>query len=280
MQVVLISLALFLIWGGAIYWSYWHRKRQNKELDHLTREHFDAREIKWVEYYCRLWHRLDPREKEQLRRHVRLFLYNVYFEPCGGLKEVREEMKMAVAVNASLLLLGGRQPFFENLRDVLVYPDEFIPEPDETEDEGEVSLGEATSNGNVLLSWVDVEDCGTEPFEGTNVVIHEFAHVVDVVERTEIGRAAYSAYFSLNAAEHFGSISERFVNHWKTYRETGQGILDEYAATNPAEFFAVATEFFFEVPKQFSLDYPEMYKMMTDIYGRLSYQPEPVYEKR
>lgn len=272
MYIVGISMGLLLIWLLAVLWDRRRIKAARHSVEHITRHPLDSDEVKWIERYSRIWHRLNSREKQTLRKYIRLFLHQVCFEPCGGLKEVTDEMKMAIAANACFLLVGGRQPYFQGLRDVLVYPDEFIPEKEVPEDEEEIAMGEATSNGNVILSWPDVADCGQVPFDGSNVVIHEFAHMADVVERTSIGRSPAMIYFNLNAADNFGHISERFVKYWEDFRGTGFGILDEYAGTNPAEFFAVATEFYFEVPEQFARDYPEMYRLMTDIYGKLSYQ--------
>lgn len=267
-----LSIALvFLLGISWIVWDYSRTKKVHKELAHVARQPLNAREVRWVEKYCRIWHKLNPAEKEHMRGYIRQFCHTMYFEPCGELTKVTEEMKIAIAVNAVLPLLGNRQPFFPNLHEILVYPNDFFPEKEFPEEKEEAAIGEATSNGNIILSWPEVADCGEEPFQGSNVVIHECAHMLDDMRRTAIGKSDL-AYLHFNISEHFGLISEQFVKHWLKFRETGQGVLDEYAGESPAEFFAVATEFYFELPHEFARDYPDMYRMMSDIYGKLSYQ--------
>lgn len=271
MIFVFIIAGIFLLGISWIVWDFLRTKKSRKELSLLAKRPFNAKELHWVEKHCRLWHRLNPQEKERAREFIQIFIHSIYFEPCGGLKTVTKEMKLAIAANAAIPLLGGKQPFFPNLHDVLVYPGDFVPEKEFPEQEDEPAMGEATSNGNIILSWPEVADCGIEPFSGANVVIHECAHMLDDMERTAQG-SSHFAYLYFDISAHFGHISERFVKHWNWFRNTGHGVLDEYAADSPTEFFAVATEFYFELPQEFQRDYPEMYTMMAEIYGRLSYQ--------
>lgn len=272
MTIAFIVVIPILLWLLFVLWDRLSHKRAEKELEQVTERPLSAEEIRWVTRHCRLWHVLSTAEKERLGRLCRRFLYETGFEACGDLEKVTLEMQWAIAANACLLLLSGTQPFYNGLLSVLVYPDDFVPERISASgdlEDNEPAIGESTENGNIILSWPDVADCGISPFESTNVVLHEFAHFLDTFVRQDWN--VYHESGLLSPSEHFGVISDTLRPFWEHFRETGMGCLDEYAGTNPSEFFAVATEFYFEVPETFSHDYPELYLRMRKVYGELDY---------
>lgn len=272
MQLSLVVLVPILLWVLFIVWDRRSKKRGEEELNKIIQPPLTAEETGYIAHYCRIWHFLSEQEKRQLGKLCRQFLHEAHFEPCGGLSGVSLEMKWAVAANACILILPGVQPFYNGLMSLLLYPDDFIPEQVSSIgllEEADPAIGESTENGNIILSWPDVDDCGVSPFEHTNVVLHEFAHFLDVFVRQNLH--LYSESGLLDPSDHFGLISESLKPFWLKFRETGAGCLDEYAGTNPSEFFAVATEFYFELPGEFARDYPELYQKMKALYGELAY---------
>ena len=195
------------------------------------------------------------------------------FEPCGGLAEVTAEMKLVIAAQAAVLLLElPRHGFFPRLKSILVYPGAFhdpgrrdfdLPE---AEDRG-VLLGESWDTGSVILSWDSVVAGGRSADDGMNVVMHEFAHQLDLGNGEVDGvpllrsRAAY-----LSWAEVFGREFTKLIE--ASEKRVGQEpLLDPYGATDPCEFFAVVTETFFEDPEDLAFEHPDLYAQLRDYYG-------------
>lgn len=196
-----------------------------------------------------------------------------YFEPCGGLPEVTEAMKLVIAAQAAILLLElPNHRFYPRLKSILVYPGAFhdrgrrnfdLPQ---TNDRG-VLLGESWETGSVILSWDSVVAGGRNADDGMNVVIHEFAHQLDQYNGEADGvprlrnRAAYARW-----AEVFSREFARLVKE-SSHRGGPEPFLDPYGATDPAEFFAVASESFFEDPGDMKLEHPDLYEQLRDFYG-------------
>ena len=183
----------------------------------------------------------------------------------GGL-EVRDEMRMCVAAQACMLLLNLDLDFFRGWTEVIVYPDEFIVDYEYLDEDGIAHRvnaplsGESWLEGPVILSWADAERAG----DGYNVVIHEFAHKLDMLNGEANGFPRLHAEmdpqrwsFVFNAA--YDDFCERL--------KRGEGSeIDPYAAENPGEFFAVVSEAFFEIPRVVQLEYPEVYGQLTAFY--------------
>jgi MtfA peptidase len=212
-------------------------------------------------------------ELGRLRELALLFVHEKEMHGAGGL-ELTDEIRLAIAVQAVLPVLNlGLDPY-EGWVGVVVYPGEFRVRRRELDEDGvmhewddELS-GEAWPGGPVLLSWEDVAlgnaapEQGGEP--GYNVVIHEFAHKIDMLkgeangyptphrdmDRTAWGRALESAY-------------ARFVGMVEREQET---LLDPYAAEHPAEFFAVASEAFFTDPHTLKKEFGALYDQLALFY--------------
>ena len=200
---------------------------------------------------------------QEMDARIQVFLHQVGFEPCGHLEEVTREMQLIIASQACLLLLASGYDHFGQLRSVLVYPNAY-----EVKDElgiKSVRLGESWMSGSVVLSWQSVKQGSRNEEDGLNVVIHEFAHQLDQFNGVADGlpvlkdRKDYPEWASVMRAS-FKTLLERVGNGRRT-------VLDDYGATNPAEFFAVSTETFFEKPRQLEEKHPELYGQLKQFYG-------------
>ena len=210
---------------------------------------------------------LDPGAQARLRRWSTVFLAEKRFCAAPGLV-LSDAMKIDVAVQACLLILELDLSAYDGWSEIVVYPDEFLVEHSWTDEAGVVHedpqarAGEAWLGGPVVLSWADVAR-GAEG-DGVNVVIHEFAHKLDMANGTANGfpplhrgmdRVAWSAAFSAAFADFRRRVARRECT-----------AIDPYAAESPAEFFAVASEAFFEVPEAVRTAYPEVYEQLRQFY--------------
>ena len=205
----------------------------------------------------------------QLKQHIQVFLAEKPFLACGGLV-LTEEIRVVIAAQACLLVLNRPATYFPNLRQILVYPGPFVVNRVRADGAGvlqdlrQVLSGESWSQGQVILSWEDVVESAADPADGRNIVVHEFAHQLD----QESGHA--------NGAPHLGSRAAR--NSWSSVfsqefarlqqrAEAGEAsLLSDYGATNPAEFFAVASEVFFELPQRMADEHPALYRELRRFY--------------
>lgn len=200
---------------------------------------------------------LDQRQQQRLRRLAARLLADVRFVGCNGL-EITRDMQLAVAGQASLLCLGAQPGVFDLPGEILIYPDAFyIPqhEPDEqglVDDLPMLAAGEAWDSGRVVLSWEDVEAAlgGAEH----NVVLHEFAHLLDFAAPENAGAPPLAE--SDSWAQAFGAAYEQL-------RENGSPVLDIYGAENPTEFFAVAVEAFFQRGAALAGAHPAIHHLMA-----------------
>ncbi len=215
------------------------------------------------------YNRLSPADQEELQGHIQVFLDEKYFEGCGGL-ELTEEMKVTIAAQACLLLLHRETDYYPRLITILVYPDAYVAKSIEPLGAGVVSesetarLGEAWRDGVVVVSWDDVQRDAKVPDDGHNVVLHEFAHQLDWQDGLADGapildhEGEYTPW-----ARVLGDEFEKLRRNIELGRSD---VLDEYGATNPAEFFAVATECFFERPLQLRRQRPRLYEQLKAYY--------------
>lgn len=227
----------------------------------------------WPAIACRqvpLAARLADADRERLLRLMQLFLDEVPLEGVGGL-EITEEIRVTIAAQACLLLLHMPYPRYTRVRRVLVYPTSFVPKTAPSLASGhlvrpEVPLrGQAWPTGVVVLGWDAVEHGTVSPRDGGNVVLHEFAHMLDAEDGEMDGIPildSAAAYREWSAA-----VSERFREHVARTERGGETTLDPYGAESRAEFFAVATETFFERPVELRDDQPDLYDLMADFYG-------------
>ena len=205
----------------------------------------------------------------QLKKHIQVFLAEKPFIGCAGL-EVTDEMRVTIAAQACLLMLNRRSDYFPNLRQILVYPGAFIVDRVHTDGAGvlqdrrQVLSGESWSQGQVILSWDDVVEGAAVVDDGRNVVIHEFAHQLDQQNGHANGAPLLSGREELRA---LGAGAGGGVRGVAGAGEREQpSLFSYYGATNPAEFFAVATEVFFEQPEWMAEEHPELYRELSRFY--------------
>jgi Mlc titration factor MtfA (ptsG expression regulator) len=218
--------------------------------------------------------RLPADVQVRLKRHAQVLLAEVPFIGCGGLV-VNDEMRVLVAVQASLLLLGRGDGGFEGLSQVLVYPGAFVVErthtqPDGTlRDERQVLSGESWQQGQVVLSWDDVLAGAADPEDGRNVVIHEFAHRLDQATGTANGAPGFAPGSGSAAQRRQWArvLSAEFEALQQRLARGESGLIDSYAATNAAEFFAVTTELFFERPEALAAAHPALHEQLRGFHG-------------
>ncbi len=227
-----------------------------------------------------LYRRLPEPLRERLGGYVNAFVAEKTFEACGDLEAVTEEMQVTVAGQACLLLLNGRYGVFEELSSVLLYPDAFRvrPLPGYEEDlemaeGGETRLGESWDTGSVVLSWRHVLHGPEYEEDGINVVLHEFAHQLDQhggaadgvpVLRSRVEHREWAEVFRAAYARHC-EVVERGARRGRRRGRRG-AVIDAYGAENPAEFFAVATETFFEKPAELQGEYPDLYGQLREFF--------------
>jgi Mlc titration factor MtfA (ptsG expression regulator) len=206
-----------------------------------------------------------PALRERLERLVAVFVGEKSFTGCGGLT-VTPEMRVAIATHACLLVLGRDTHVYDGLRSILVYPAQFLVPGEWSDEHGVVTSGSRTLAGEswdvsrIVLSWEDVDSRGA-PGEPYNVVIHEFAHYLDHESGGApwiTGAGARERWFRLLDDE-LGALRERADAGVHTF-------LDPYAAEDRGEFFAVASEAFFEEPAEFARRMPALYRALADVY--------------
>jgi len=217
-----------------------------------------------------LYRRLPDELRRQLQQRVKRFLHEKHFQGAGGL-EVDDEIRVTIAAEASLLTLNRGPEVFPRLRWIIVYPTTFIVEGESwVEEDGVVEegprdlLGESWHNGRVILAWDSVRHGARHVGDGENVVLHEFAHQLDSESGSTDGAPLLGSHSALRGwAEVLSEEFLRLRDHRLRGRRT---LIDEYGATNPAEFFAVATETFFERPREMARHHEALYDMLRTYY--------------
>lgn len=211
-----------------------------------------------------------PQElRGQLRKLIKQFLHQKHFSGAAGL-EVTDEIRVTIAAEACMLLLNRRTGVYPALRYIIVYPAAFVVDRPQGEAGGVVHqgrkglLGESWSNGKVILAWDHVLNGSRNFVDGRNVVLHEFAHQLDSESGGTNGAPVLAGNNCLRtwAATLSAEFEELQKDAWKGRRS----LLDHYGATNPAEFFAVATETFFEQPRQMQKHHAELFDVLARYY--------------
>ena len=214
----------------------------------------------------------------QLKQHIQVFVAEKAFIGCDAL-EITDEMRVTIAAQACLLILNRPGGYYPNLRQILVYPGSFMVQREHTDHAGvthagrEVLAGESWSEGQVILSWRDTLQDAATPDDGRNVVIHEFAHQLDQETGTANGapvlarREHYARWAQVMGAEYakLQARAERPDWHDENLRDE-DSLFDDYGATDPAEFFAVVSEVFFEQPQRMADQHPALYRELAQFY--------------
>jgi Mlc titration factor MtfA (ptsG expression regulator) len=210
---------------------------------------------------------LPPEDRQRLRDLVVLFLHEKHFSAVAGLA-LTPAMQVWVAIQACILVLNLGLEYYRGWSGIIVYPEQFVPRHQRVDELGivhqgdEPYAGEAWLGGPVVLSWADVQ--GVEYPDGVNVVIHEFAHKLDMLNGDANGFPPLHADMDRRAwADALTAAYRDFDRRVRLGEDT---VIDPYAAESPGEFFAVLSESFFEIPDVVRDEYPEVYEQLRQFY--------------
>lgn len=241
---------------------------RNRRRKRLRSQPFPSDWLTILQKHTSIYNRLPQADQWELQGHMQVFLAEKQFEGCGGL-DLTDEIKVTIAAQACLLLLHRETDYYPRLITILVYPHAYVAKSVQPIGggvvlEGETArLGEAWKDG-MVLSWDDVRRGASDLHDGHNVVLHEFAHQLDQQDGTADGAPI------LEHRSHYVTWARVLSDEYEQLRrDTEQGrtdVLDEYGATNPAEFFAVATECFFEKAIQLRRKHPQLYEELKAYY--------------
>jgi len=245
-----------------------------------------------AEYALPFLDRLDDDERMQLRRMAREFIATKEWSGAQGLR-LTAPIQISIALQACLPILKLGLDWYRGWIGIVVYPGDFVIPRQMMDDAGVIHeyddevLGEAWEGGPVLVSWfddmTDVGDAGTPPHArgtsslppegehaalgrpyGVNIVIHEFAHKLDMSNGEVDGMPALHA--GMAATEWLAAFEPAYSNFCSRVAAGEDTEIDPYAAEHPAEFFAVASEVFFEAPELLFAEYPAIYAQLTRFY--------------
>jgi Mlc titration factor MtfA (ptsG expression regulator) len=214
---------------------------------------------------------LSEAEQARLRDDLRIFIAEKTWEGCGGL-EMTDEIKVTIAAQACLLVLGMEHNYFDRVQSILVYPQSYVAPrhvaiPGNLVLEGkDALLGQAHYRGPVILSWAEVLRDGRHPSRGQNLVFHEFAHQLDMLDGVIDGTPP------LKTPEQARRWHEVMTAEYRRLiRESERGVatlLDDYGTADEGEFFAVATECFFDKPVAMARRHPQLYQLLREYFGQ------------
>lgn len=262
---IIFSVVVSVIAIAILIYPLWVKWQRDRLMVKPVPRHW----LNIIESNLAIYHSLEIHQQKQLQGYVQVFLKEKQFIGCMGL-QVTEEMRVTIAAIACLLLFGDRKTYFPNLRSILIYPHAYIVNEIVMRDHYIVEerlvarLGESWTQDQIILSWEQIQQDLRNWQDGHNVILHEFAHQHD----QEDGRAEgvpilprtldYALWAKVMTTDYL-QLCDQVERQHKT-------IIDSYGATNPAEFFAVVTETFFEKPKQLYQHHSSLYELLQRYY--------------
>jgi hypothetical protein len=242
------------------WWGDWRRRRILQRVS-LDRDAWHAA------LSAPLFAGLDGTERDRLYDLARLFIAEKSFSGAAGF-EMEESTRLRIAAQAALLILNLDPDSYAGWNEVIVYPNQFVPRREYRDASGVVHelryplLGEAWQGGPVILSAADVDN--SLRLDGVNVVIHELAHKLDMQDGHANGLPPLHRTMRV---KDWADAFKRAYDDLCRQAALGMGTaIDPYAATSPAEFFAVLSEVFFETPAILAAIYPAVYAQMKAFY--------------
>jgi Mlc titration factor MtfA (ptsG expression regulator) len=215
--------------------------------------------------------RHDAEAAAELRRLTSLFLDRKEFSAAGGL-HLTDAMVVAIAAQAVLPVLRLGLPRYDGFVGIVVHPAAVMAQREEPDADGvvhafdEALTGEAVQGGPVMLSWHDVRTAGQHAAQGYNVVIHEFAHVLDMADGVADGVPLLPP--DLPPGEWQATLQDEYTRFVQRVEAGDDTVLDPYGAEAEEEFFAVASESFFVNPGPMQQEHPALYRMLQRFYGQ------------
>lgn len=266
MQIFVLFIA-----AGGIFLVFLAGKRalRSRRRRQLTATQFPQDWETILERNVALYRHLPKELRYQLCNDIKIFMDEKRFEGLGGLT-LTDEIKVTIAAEASMLLLNRENRYYPGLISILVYPGAYVAEENIPLGGGvyvegpSVRLGESWKHGSVILSWDDVKRGAQNAEDGHNIVLHEFAHQLDQEDGLADGapilgkRSSYAVWAQI--------MNEEYEQLRSGSEHNRKSVMDEYGATDPAEFFAVATETFFEKPRQLKMRSPYLYAELKEFY--------------
>lgn len=251
---------------------------QRRKRERLAAQPFPDGWVRMIERNVPHFQRLTEPDRRELHGHIHVFLAEKRFEGCGGLA-VTDEIRLTIAAHACILLLHRQTDYYPLLVTVLVYPHAFLVQRYQAGPGGhtveayQTLAGESWRQGSLVLAWDEVLHGAFDPTDGHNVVLHEFAHQLDEEDGSANGapplpsRAMYGPWARI--------LGHDYAELVASTQKGQEGLLDPYGAISPAEFFAVATEFFFEAPNRLKARHPALYEELRLYYRQDPASPAP-----
>jgi Mlc titration factor MtfA (ptsG expression regulator) len=262
--MLLYTLCMLAVIGFSVFYLFFYRgwlrdKRLQKPFPQPWRRVLETK----VPFYASL-----PSELQQrLEQHVQLFLAEKTFYGCDGF-EVDDTVRVTIAGHACLLVVARSFSDFDDVTSILVYPDAYHVREVQSDgfvvsESNQIRAGEASSHGQVVLAWAECEAGAINPDGQHNVILHEFAHQLDYLDGTADGAPPLSG----DQAKHWQQTMTLAYKHLRdSLRHHQKPWLDPYGATEPAEFFAVLTEAFFQQPGHLRAEQPEVYHTLCEFF--------------
>ncbi|BCD67335.1 zinc-dependent peptidase [Nitratiruptor sp. YY09-18] len=265
--LLLLSLFGFILFAYVLYQLYLYlvtdaRYHLLKTLSYFPKR-YEAILLKEFPFYLKI----PPQLQRRLKACILTFIKEKEF--IGRGVNIDEEKRVIIAANACLLTIGHDRCEYKHVKSIFIYPEavfkkEKIEQGWIVTEQDQVLLGEAWQGGEVILSWKDVLAGDLNPHNGKNVALHEFAHQLDMADGVADGTPPlplklYKKWAQIMTKE-YKKLHNELKHHHKSF-------LDPYAATNAAEFFAVATEYFFEKPKKLQKEEPQLYEILKEYYN-------------
>ncbi len=264
MQIfILLSITGFIV---LVY--YFRQKKISARRSVLENASLPQEWLEIIERNVPIYSKLPRELKTQLHGLINIFVSEKNFEGSAGLV-ITDEIKVTIAAQACILLLNRKTNYYPNLSSIIVYPSSYIAEGKKAMGSSYVNvqqhrLGESWNNGLLVLSWDDVLRGAFDINDGHNVVFHEFAHQLDQDYGPADGlpklenRSNYISWAKI--------LTKEYDNLLKDISSGHKTVMDSYGATNPAEFFAVLSETFFEKPAALQKKHPELFNEFVQFY--------------
>jgi Mlc titration factor MtfA (ptsG expression regulator) len=241
-----------------------------RRRERLRAEPFPDHWRRIVELRMPLYSRLSAEDQRELLGHTRVLLEEKHFEGAGGLL-MRDEVRLTIAAQAALLLMGRDTDYFPRLTSIIVYPTGYVASEPTRDESGIWTEGDESLLGHtqrdlraIVLAWDEVRAGAADPDDGHNLVLHEFAHQLDFEDGSTDGTPA------LDTGAQARSWAQVLGDELDTLRRAADAgeptLLDPYGAEDPAEFFAVATETFFERGSELRRRHPRLYEELRRFY--------------
>lgn len=263
-----IGIVFGLVFAAIVVWLILIKLRKTRRYK-LSRQVFKTDWIRILKKNVSLYSRLPAKLREELHGRINVFLDEKDFSGCAG-QIITDEIRVTIAGTACFLLLNRDKYTFRGFTTILVYPDTYIAKQVKYDGlvafhEDSVRSGESWHRGPVVLSWKDVLHGTQNPADGHNVVLHEFAHKLD--EENELMDGLPVLRDKSHIAEWARVLNKEFDSFLIRVDHGDNSVIDGYGAESPAEFFAVATESFFEKPLQMKKKLPDLYQQLHKFYN-------------